>query len=235
MQNVRVATLIMLIASSAGTVPATAPSTTHPSIRAWFDQLADADPDVRDQARVNLMGLDRAELPELQRIVKEARPLRPNQISELHDIVTQVYLSGEPYDPDKSGAGFLGVSWPPGGANVWDDPPGIVIESRIKGFAAYRYLRDGDVIVGIAEAPGVPMLSSDQLSIVIQACGGGKQVTLRVLRGGRITPVKLMLSSRPNWRGNVVQVQAERETKAEGYWNDTFGKLMSESVSSAGS
>jgi hypothetical protein len=77
-------------------------------MRRAFDDLADSDAGVRESARAALMGLDRRYLPSLQKLVDQQRPLRPSQASVLRQIVTHVYLAGEPYPSDRT-AGFLGV------------------------------------------------------------------------------------------------------------------------------
>jgi hypothetical protein len=218
--------LAILLCARAGAI--TAPAT-QPDIKRWFDDLADRDPDVREGARVELLGIPRKTLPELLAIVEKSRPLRPSQISELHDIVTHVYLAGEPYDA--LGAGFLGLSWPNRLTEVWKDPAGLVIAERLKGFVAYRFLRDGDVLVGIEEFPNRKFNSSMELSDALREIGGGNRATLLVLRGGRVVHVPLELDFRPNWPAEVEQTRALRENKAEEYWDQTFGKVVGEAVS----
>jgi hypothetical protein len=78
------------------------------SIRRWFDQLADADPAVREDAADNLMRLKRDDLPLLRSIVKNEIPLAPNQVDLLPGIVSQIFLSGEEYEV-VPGAGFMGI------------------------------------------------------------------------------------------------------------------------------
>ena len=70
-------------AQAATTQSAAAPATEPTSdIQKQFDQLADADPNVRDDARVALMGLKREQLADLRDIVEKNRPLtpRPNSL-----------------------------------------------------------------------------------------------------------------------------------------------------------
>lgn len=219
---------MLLILCSAAAGPTTLP-TTQPQLKRWFDDLADRDPDVRERARFELMGLPRSALPELLAIVKVSRPLRPSQISELHDIVTHVYLASEPYDTLPGG--FLGVSWPNGMAEVWEEPAGLVVAERLKGFVAYRYLRDGDVVVAIVEFPQRAFTSSTELSSALREIGGGNRATLMVLRRGRILRVPLQLDFRPNWPADVENTRMLRENAAEAYWDKTFGKSIDEAVS----
>jgi hypothetical protein len=89
--------------------PTTKPSADSESaIKKSFDDLGDSDPDVRDAARVSLMGMERRYLPTLEKLVEKNRPLLPSQAVVLRQIVTHVYLAGEPYDADER-FGFLGV------------------------------------------------------------------------------------------------------------------------------
>src|SRR5580658_192914 len=51
------------------------------SIDRWFSALADGDPEARRQARQNLMGLHRDDLPALKSIVHDNQPILPGQRS----------------------------------------------------------------------------------------------------------------------------------------------------------
>ena len=77
-------------------------------MREAFAQLADADADVREAARLRLMSLEPRYLPELQKVVERNVPLPPPQAAVIRQIVTHVYLAGEPYDSNGN-LGFLGV------------------------------------------------------------------------------------------------------------------------------
>ena len=66
--------------------------------RTWFAQLASMDDAKRDDARTGLMGLTRDDLPSLRALVDESRPLAAAQVAALHEIVLQLFLSGEPYE-----------------------------------------------------------------------------------------------------------------------------------------
>jgi hypothetical protein len=87
---------------------ADAPADVAAMMRRAFAELADPRADVREAARSTLMGLERRYLDDLRALVERSRPLQPAQATALRQIVTHVYLSGEPYDPE-SRAGFLGV------------------------------------------------------------------------------------------------------------------------------
>src|SRR4051812_35062284 len=53
----------------------------------WFAALAHRDPQEREQARQSLLSLVRDDLPALQKLVEDSRPLTPSQAAALHDIV----------------------------------------------------------------------------------------------------------------------------------------------------
>ena len=135
-------------------------------------RLADRDPIVRESARLELMGLRADDLPRLRAAAISLRPLRPAQTAALHDIVTHVRLADDtgtldhltdpadaaatetalPSDSSQgSTGGFLGVRLPD--TLQYTDPDansqGAIVAGRIEGFCAYRYLRDGDLILAV--------------------------------------------------------------------------------------
>jgi hypothetical protein len=212
------------------------PATTQSSdqIRAWYLQLADRDPEVREQARINLMGIKRRDLPALEKVVADSRPVRASQAAVLYDIVTHVHMAGEPYKVAPNTGGFLGLR----GLQTWDSPPGIVVDVRIQGFCAYRMLREGDVIVGIEEMPGIQFSTSNELTGVLSGVDPGTTLTFRVLRGGTIQRVPIQLDARPDaavlGRPNdaMAMLESDRQNKAEEYWSRAFAPLIEdESVS----
>src|SRR5207249_7729104 len=73
--------------------------TTKPSdkISILFTKLADRDPAVREQARIDLMGLSRSDLPAIRKYVQGRRPLAPAQATPPRDVASQIYLAGERY------------------------------------------------------------------------------------------------------------------------------------------
>jgi hypothetical protein len=77
----------------------------------WFNDLAASDAAVRERAYDAMLGMTRPDLPALRRIVERARPVAPSQRGVLREIVTHVYLSGEPY-PAEPKSGFLGLLMP---------------------------------------------------------------------------------------------------------------------------
>jgi hypothetical protein len=89
--------------------PATRPGALDAeTIRAAFADLDDPDATKRRQAYERLMGMTRADLDAFRNVVDQARPLAPSQAAVLREIVSQAFLSGEPYKPLPH-AGFLGV------------------------------------------------------------------------------------------------------------------------------
>ena len=99
-----------------------------PPARTWFAQLASADPKVRDAARDCLMALPSDQLPMLKSLVAQTRSLSAAQAVPLHDIVVQIFLSGEKY-PSEPG-GFLGLRWPADFAMGLDTLPAAGCPSR---------------------------------------------------------------------------------------------------------
>jgi hypothetical protein len=224
-------------------VPTTQPDADDPSllppIRQCFAQLSDADPEVRDGAMDQLMGLTRDDLPLLQRVVQEAAPLPPAQIDALRRIVNQVYLSGDNYPANKE-LGFLGVrtgvvdltTADPGAANA--AARGIVILKRITGFCGARFFRDGDIVIGIDEAPGVTFTDPNIFIQAIRVAGPGRTLHLQVLRGGTVRPVAVCLDPRPteaDFDPDLASLVQRRRQDFDAYWEKTFAPLLKEQVS----
>lgn len=214
-----------------GAAPATAPSDL---IRTWFNQLADSDPDVREQARVNLMGIDRRELPALRQIVTESRPIRASQAAVLYDIVTHAYAAGEPYIAQEKGC-VLGVQLSPS-----QDPPGVEVAQRFPGFCAYRFLRDGDVIIGIAEMPGALSKVPLDLRAILGQVPGGTRLTFQVLRNGQTRSIPIRLDACPanpaaDLETAIRKLHELREQRAVEFWTRNFAPLLEDQgVTAAG-
>ena len=245
--GVVVLVLLMLLGFglTLGAAPASQPATSPAqqsidSVRTWYFQLADRDPEVRERARISLMGVKRKDLAALEKVVAENRPVQASQAAVLYDIVTHVYMAGEPYRAAETAGGFLGMRWDPSERDFWDDPPGVIVSQRLPGFVAYRMLRTGDVIVGIAEMPDLQFATRTDFTSVMQRVPPGTTLTFVVLRGGKRQHVPIQLDARP-----VVALQgqppdlmsafeAERQNKAEEYWGRAFAPLVGDqSVSAA--
>src|SRR5688572_21031812 len=100
-------TAILAVAVSSFAKP---PAATQASseIERSLAELANDDPNLRDAARINLMGMSRADLGKFRDVVEKSRPLAPSQSAALHDIVIHALLASEPYEKNL-GIGFLGV------------------------------------------------------------------------------------------------------------------------------
>ncbi len=77
-------------------------------IARWFANLNAGDSRVRDAAKAALIGLRRSDLAALKTVVAKSQPLAPTQAAALPDIVTQVFLGGDPYRAGGTD-GFLGI------------------------------------------------------------------------------------------------------------------------------
>ena len=222
-----------------------------------FGQLADPDADVREAARTQLMGLERRYLPALQKLVERSRPLLPSQAAVLRQIVTHVYLAGEPYAANGNN-GFLGVrmldadvalvprAGNPDGDNDGDDNPpedqapltrtGVVITERMPGFVGNRMLLDGDVIVGLADRPDVQLHSGEDFSAAVRQVGAGRTIRFNLLRRGRLVNVAVTLDPRPDaatvepqaGNGPMTDLLSRRRQKADAYWADAFAPMLKE-------
>jgi hypothetical protein len=206
-----------------------APSTQRSAdVRKWLEQLADADPDVRETARQKLMSLSRSDLPELRRIVADSRPLAAAQVAALHDIVVHVHTASAPYQYDDRGSGFMGVQLYRDYAQ--DLIQGAVIRQRFPGLVAFQMLRDGDVIVG-AEESSMPIIDSDTLQHVITLFGAGQTVHLKVHRAGRLMIIPIKLDFRPANTDAFANQRAVQIEEAEQYWEENIRPLLEEATS----
>ena len=226
-------------APSANALPANSP------IRRWFLRLSDPDPKIRDQAKTDLMGISADDLPKLRQLVIDSRPVSPAQSAALHDIVLQAYLASEPYkvaDGDTDAAGttgpfFMGLFWP-----VPDNDQarlGVAVDVRLPGFPGYRFLRKGDMIMGVYFNPDLPlevvpnMLTNTQatLSGAIKSSPGTQNIVLQVLRDGETMRIPIKMAPRPAFAdpinaGSMTAFVGPRVEQAEAYWNENFASLL---------
>jgi hypothetical protein len=226
----------VVFAEAPRTAPATqpVPFAADAPARNWFAELASPEDNKREEARTNLMGLTRNDLPRLRALVEQSRPLAASQVAALHEIVIQIYLSGESYPPAFPVTGFLGLSWPQG-----TDPGtrlGVLVQTRFPGFPSFRMLRDGDLILGVLLNPNAPLevgpntTTQDlgRLMGAIGAAGANREVVLDVLRQGQEIKVPLQLKPHP-----LLEIGADptdffdrRQQKAEEYWRTEFVPLL---------
>ena len=177
-----------IVLAGAATQPSEQPVSAADSIKVSFAQLGDPNPDIRDAAFVRLLQLKRAELPELRKVVEQTTPVLPAQEAVLRTIVSQAYLSGEPYDAEKSD-GFLGVltaTAPVFADAATDRPPAgrVIIAGCVPGFAGARCLRAGDVVLGIDELKGIPLTSGEVFRGAIRQFGPGITCTFSCCETG---------------------------------------------------
>jgi hypothetical protein len=218
------------------------------AIKAWFVDLANSDPAVRSEALYQLMGLKADSLPLLKKVVEQSQPLLPAQASVLRQIVTQVFLSGEPYDASPT-AGFLGIHMEPpsialvsfrdaalaeaglpnaGAANI-----GVVIVYRMPGFPAGRAFQDGDVILSILDRPDVLIGDLTTFMEAVKDMKAGDTVHFLILRHGQIIRVAVKLAPRPLATDNNATdtLKFSRQKRADDYWTTEFAALVKEAVS----
>jgi hypothetical protein len=221
----------VLALTLAGATDACASST---ELRALVEQLAGADESTREEARMRLMELPASRLTELRDAVADLRPLAPGQEELLQDIVLHVHVSGS-YARVRDGPGFLGIQST--ARSAWaalDDgeggmvSPGVVIDTRLFGFGAFRALRDGDVIVGTSEIPGLRMRNIQQLRAVIERLPPRGTVLLKVQRGGRLLDVPVRLTpippADPRVQGRIMQQEELRAAVL--FWESEFVPLL---------
>jgi hypothetical protein len=145
-------------------------------------------------------------------------------------------------EPVQTGFG-IGLPPPPphGPAPGEENPPpdfvpftsvgGVLIKETWPGFAGFRYLRVGDVVLGTGgvgfeptRAPTVP-----ELRAAVQATAPGGTLDLQVLRWGRVMDVPVTVSARPSWAEDEFstrQMQSRRLKRAEIYWQFAFAPLL---------
>lgn len=214
--------------------PATQPALNprEAQIKQWLGDLASADAPVRQMARLNLMSLQPAELPVLRKVCQQALPLSRAQLESLKEVVGQLYLASELHK-ENSKNGFVGVRLGIGRNDFSDSMPGIVIYRRIIGFVGYRMLQDGDIIVGLQEAPEVRMDRIEDFTQAVSSRGPGEEIHLRVIRAGKEIIVPIKLDPKPDWTRQVTRIIGEepedqpydeRINLANQYWSSDFGQ-----------
>jgi len=108
---------------------------------------------------------------------------------------------------------------------------GVLIKETWPGFAGFRYMRVGDVVLGTGgvgleptRAPTVP-----ELRAAVQATTPAGTLDLQVLRQGRVVDVPVTVSARPAWAEDEFttrQMQSRRLKRAEVYWQFAFAPLL---------
>jgi hypothetical protein len=222
--------------------PASKPSTHVETIARLLDKLTADDFTTRDSARLALMALKREDLSDVREAVRRSLPLQPSQIVVLRDVVTHVYLSGDPYEGTEDGSGFLGVSLP----SAFEDrglmslEQGVAIVARVPGFCAYRALQNGDVVLSMKAPGGVEVTfgSTEQFIATVQTVRAGQSVSFDVLREGKVVTVQIKLDRRPNVldpnrfgnRDALRTFMSHRADEADELWDKDFAPLLGEKV-----
>jgi hypothetical protein len=252
-------TICLLITLGAGFVspvysqPATSPSATHPAtnpattsrvtthpsavtVESAYIDLGSADPLVRGDARMFLMGLSRDDLPALKEVVKSHLPASAGQAVALREVVTSVYLADDSAETTGK-EGFLGVAPLMGEDSISvpdPDHPGNVLTgvnfaSRTPGSCAYRWLAEGDVIVAMGTDELQPVMSFMDLSRRIRQIAPGTVIRMKIFRSGGLLTLRFPLDARPTAADDFALFQAmldQRLARLETYWKKTFGPLV---------
>ena len=198
-------------------------------IRSLIEQLASADPAVRQVAEQALMDLKRSDLPALREAALAQQPLGPGQVVALHEVVTQVFLASEPFSADPEQAGFLGVRFSPDEQFQMSD--GILVLDRITGFPAYQYLQGGDLIVKFVDWPAIAIHRSDDIIRTVNWLSPGDVVRLGIVRHGRYITVAIPLDFRPlelvglTTEGQISAWVDARQARADEFWDSEFSVI----------
>lgn len=221
--------------------PTTKPTNRELQFAKWVGDLDNPSAPVRQVAAQELMQLRRSDLPLLKAVTVQAKPLTPGQRVVLRDVVMQVYLAEEPYERSKDG--FLGMVMTTDNVFFQEEVPagvpGIPVIDRMLGFAAYRSLMNGDVILEIKESPGSRFTRYNAFSSIVSSFKPDTTLHLVVLRQGREITVPITLSAKPSFVGDaeqrrsVEQFTQERLTAAEKYYDTEFAPALEDHVSRA--
>ncbi len=239
-------------ATAPSSAPSSAPSTRRadPAVAAAFGRLADPDPAVRDAAREWLMGLPADALPALLEACRSAAPVAPPQAAVLHEVVCQAFLAADPYpatgsaddpQPGRDRTYIMGLLWTTA-QDLSAHRLGVPVVDRWPGFPAGRFLREGDLILGVyggppdartpPAGPEAPTPTVDDLVAAVRACPTMPAVGLSVLRAGRVVRVQVPLAPQPTatvdrFPGPTAAFLADRQARADAYWQDTFAPVVS--------
>ncbi|HEX4054371.1 MAG TPA: hypothetical protein VHX86_08905 [Tepidisphaeraceae bacterium] len=199
----------------------------------WITQLASDDSQTRQGALDRLMDLNRQDLPALRAVAMAQSPLLPGQVALIRQVVTQVFLAGQPYDfaTDPSmGRGFIGLSWE--GELPIDSPQGVIIKERLPGFVGYRMLQPGDVLVKILREPlepDIPLHQFEQFTNAVRPMQAGELLRLEILRYGKRMDISFQLDRRPLKANQEMAVMRQwlndRAQAAEEYWTQQFSAI----------
>ena len=217
------------IAAVPTTVPNdVAPTTQRSRIDEWLTQAADIEPAVREAARVHLLGLQPNELWLLHDAATAASPLKPAQVEMVREAVAYIRTRASLMQMPNQGSPIMGVGLGPGGIMlqpgvIATEPlEGVMVVSRLPGFAAARYLQDGDMILAfILDQQTFWLDSKESLRKYVTDQQIGTPVTMLVRRASHVETITFPLDPCPtpqgtneNNQGDVVgalAVNAENE------------------------
>lgn len=225
--------VLLLLAGASFNLPASAALQTHPASRPALAQLLarldDPSADKRADAFRSLLTLSRADLPELLSTLKAAAPLSRAAVDQLRLAVTHIYLSEEPFEYVEGGA--LGITLdeinlPGSPSDDGAERSAILVMDCRPGFAAYRYLEPGDIIVGISGVQD--KFDRSNFGGIIKRTGANHPITLQVIRRGKGIEVTVILSHRPPWIDALRDplYDAAWLKTGDDYWNATFAPVV---------
>ena len=112
---------------------------------------------------------------------------------------------------------------------VFRPPGGVLIKETWAGFAGFRFLRVGDVVVGTGGDQPTRAPTVQELRAAVQATAPGQTLDLQVLRQGRIMEIPVNVGPRPPWAEDeptTRMMQSRRVRRAEIYWQFAFAPLL---------
>jgi hypothetical protein len=229
----RLNTLTLLCAVVGGWCLGAAPATQPEArVRVLIDQLAHRDHSRRQDALHELLQLRPEDLGTLRRAAAQVKPQLPGQLALLRLVVRHIYISGASYPIEPNNHPFLGLSWDPRYSSEWGELGGVPVMGRIPGFAAYQALREGDLLQGVEELPGLQFRTTDDVGkAIVSAFQAGQTITLRVHRDGKVIRVRVLLRHRPlrMSEANGLDAWLEEQTQAaDKYWDNSFGQVLEE-------
>jgi len=230
--------------------PTTLPNVDRAANRVQLDaiekslaKLNDPDPQIRQVAHDALMQLHHADLSLLRDVVSRQPDLAPEQMAALQDVVMQLFLQTDDV-PQAPTPGFLGMHWPDtivanqpanNGAmqiqSITATPGsdlGVIVADRIPGFAAYRALQPGDIILQLVDHPETNMRDRQSFVMTIAKMSAGNPVRMKVARAGRVLDITVVLDPRPDDLNaqNFDQWLAQRRQSALEFWNQQFVPVL---------
>jgi len=190
-------------------------------------KLNDPDPQIRQGAHDALMQLHHADLPLLRDVVSRQANLAPEQLAALQDVVIQLFLQSDEM-PSPPVQGFLGLHWSSLHVGVPGSDLGVIVEDRIPGFAAYKALQPGDIILELVDHPEIDVRDRNSFVSKIATMHAGDPVRMKVARAGRVIDATIVLNPRPADLAdqNFDLWVAQRRQAALDFWNQQFTPIL---------